>query len=248
MGTLWTACQSLTLARWTQIFVGVGCALLACPEAARAEPASPPKPIIGTEGAPSSVRPINASERWFDGATFGFGASYDELSGRTARRFRSPHLGVVLSYNERIRGPWSGGITLWLDDWSVQTGAKESFRAKGRPSDRWAPLRVMSHVEWAPLRWWYGSGPPRAFVDRAIPHLLLGLGYVTFFENREWPPARAEGAAGEAALRWGAGLRTVVPDAVAFNLTLERWRGVKTFDYSGYALTLTTEFGDVGVR
>lgn len=208
-------------------------------------------PVVGTV-QPSAIRPINASERWFDGVTFGIGASYDGLTSRTANRFRAPNLGLVISYAERIRGPWSGGVGFWLQSWDRrQSGALpggDGPGGEGTDRDDVAPLRAMSTVEFAPLRLAYPSGDAPLSWKLAVPYVFGGIGYLTFLRSREWPPGRADGVAGETAVRFGTGVRVVVPDAVAFQLVAERWRGVKTFDYTGYALTLTAEFGDVLVR
>jgi hypothetical protein len=211
---------------------------------AEQEPKSVPDILGGTE--PSAIRPVNASERWFDGVTIGFGGSYEQLTARAGRRFNVPNLGVVFTYSERIRGPWSGGVGVWLSGWDSRPQAVEYFGTEGPFYERLAPLRVMSHVEWAPLRLRdqapTGEG---GFRSTFLPYAFAGVGYLTFFRSRDWPPARAEGVSGEAAVRYGVGSRFVIPRATAFNLTIERWRGVRTFDFSGHAVTLAAEFGDV---
>jgi hypothetical protein len=108
---------------------------------------------------------------------------------------------------------------------------------------------MMTHVEFAPGRLPHaGPGIRAALGGWFVPYLFGGVGYLAFFRNRAWPPERAEEVEGEAAIRFGTGLRVAVPEAIAFQVAAERWRGVKTFDYSAWALTVTAEFGDVLVR
>jgi hypothetical protein len=227
-------------------------------------PQSSPAPIVSPSPAPSpnptsvpilggtersQLKPVNASERWFDGVSLGFGTSYEKLTNRTQQRYRSPNLGIVATYTELIRGPWSGGVGFWLGGWNTRNSAKEYFSSLNPPFDRVTPLRVMTHVEFSPLRQWLAtSATANPFLQYLNPKVFFGLGFLAFLQSRAWPPNRADQLNSEVAVRYGLSLHSAWPRTIGTNISWERWRGVKTFDYSGEALTLTIEFGDIGSR
>lgn len=238
-----------------------GSSLTATPAPSAAPPASAPSasgpspspsptgvPILGgTER--SQLKPVNASERWFDGVSLGFGTSYERLTSRTRQRYSSPNLGLVATYTEHIRGPWSGGIGFWLGGWTTRNSAREYFSSLSPSFDRVAPLRAMTHVEFSPLQQWLRESTAASpFLQYLNPKVFFGLGFLTFLESRGWPPNRSKQLNSEVAARYGLSLHSAWPRTIGTNLSWERWRGVKTFDYSGEALTLTIEFGDIGSR
>jgi hypothetical protein len=232
------------------------------PPKASPGPGSSPAPSAASSPAPDStgvpilggtersqLKPVNASERWFDGVSLGFGTSYERLMNRTNLRYRSPNLGIVATYTELIRGPWSGGVGFWLGGWDTRNSAKEYFSSLNPPFDRVTPLRIMTHVEFSPLRQWLAtSATASPFLQYFNPKVFFGLGFLAFLQSRAWPPNRAEQLNSEVAVRYGLSLHSAWPRTIGTNISWERWRGVKTFDYSGEALTLTIEFGDIGSR
>ena len=206
-------------------------------------------PIVGKGIKDTSgLVPVDASKTWFDRITLSGGASFETLTARAATRFNVPNLAIFGGYSERIRGQWSGGMTLWFSSWHLKPGNEEFVRKFDAPFLEVAPIRLFTHIEWIPQ-----YDQTSNIFDWNLwrffrPSVSVGVGYVTFLKQRGWPIERREGLAGEAAARWGIGSRFILPGIVSLQVLIEKWRGVKTFDYTGEAITLSMEFGDVDRR
>lgn len=222
--------------------------------AAQAEPFSEPSsseaqtlaaPTVGL-GSTLGLEPFRASAAWHDGLTIGLGAAYEQLTNRTGDRFSVPVLSLCLDMSQHIRDWWSGGVSLNLSQWDLKRD-KSGFASRlpqGFAST--APLRIFSFVEFGPRAWpgLHRDSTPKMF-RYLQPSAFAGLGYLTFLQKRGWPLARGEELNGEAAARWGVGFRVILPRTVAVSLKVEKWRGVKTFSYTGETATLTAEWGDL---
>lgn len=202
-------------------------------------------PVVGLT-RDQGLEPYRAGSSWHDGLSIGLGAAYERLTNRTGDRFSAPLLSLCMDMSQHIRGWWSGSVSLNLAQWNLKRENAE-YAARFSPSFvSTAPLRIFSHVEWGP-RAWPGLRRDETWnVFRYFqPSVFSGLGYLTFLQKRGWPLARGEELSGEVAARWGLGFRAILPDTVALSLKLEKWRGVKTFNYSGETVTLTMEWGDL---
>ncbi len=204
--------------------------------------------VIGFEQS-GSLAPLRPSAKWHDGMTLKLGGAYEALSDRTARRFQAPNLGLFWGMTQHIRGPWSGGLSIWLSRWVVR---QENTAFVSRYKEGFfetAPVRIFSHVEldvsFALRKWMLKEA---SIWNYFRPSAYAGLGFLTFLEKRGWPLARGEELDGEAIAQWGVGVRGIVPDVFALHLSVEKWRGVKTFNFTGSAVTLSLEFGDVGYK
>ena len=193
----------------------------------------------------ASLRPVRGGKTWFEGFTFELGGAIEALTNRTALNFDVPRMALFFGVTQQIRAIWRGSFTLWLSDWEVNQNNWSFVSAFDTPFQRTSPLRFFSTIEAAP---YYGSSvrllswPGWRYFR---PSLFFGLGYLTFLQRRGWPVERGEELNGEVSARWGFGLRFVAPHLVAFSIKAEKWRGVKTFDYTGESLTLSLEFGDI---
>lgn len=177
---------------------------------------------------------MKSGYRVLEGKTFGLGIYRELTRGRAADRFRSQGIGFTLSYDQAIRGPWSGGIQVRWSNWEPHGGVTDD-----KPV---SPLAALSRIECAP-RWtdWVGQ----AFGQAVRPFATAGIGYVSFFEDRGLPVSQAESETSEPMVSYGLGARLVWPRTAALRFSAERWRGVKTARYMAWAYLVEVQFGDV---
>lgn len=214
-------------------------------EPSAAEAQTPAPPMAGL-GSTLGLEPYRASAAWHDGLTIGLGAAYERLTHRTGDRFSAPVLSLCLDMSQHIRDWWSGGVSLNLSQWDLKrenTGFSSRFPQSFASA---APLRIFSLVEWGPRAWpgLLRDSTPEMF-RYFQPSVFAGIGYLTFLQKRGWPLARSEELSGEAAARWGVGFRVIMPRTLSVSLKIEKWRGVKTFSFTGETATLTMEWGDL---
>ena len=190
------------------------------------------------QGDASRVRPLRSGFRLLEDRVFGVGGYGETLQGRTKKRFSASEPGALFSYDQNIRGPWSGGLQLRLGAWTVRDGILNS---EGEGVSDTAPVLLFSRIHFSPrLPFLWGET-----ADSIVrPFAVGGLGYVYFV--RERPSFRKSAdESPEAAVTFGGGVRLVWPRQVALRLSVERWRGVKTARYSGMTYQCEVQFGDV---
>lgn len=220
------------------------------PEPGAPEPGAP-KPGAPKPGAPeagsvasdtatarSLVKPERSGFRGFEDRGFGVGVFRERTQYRTRRRYETRSLGAAISYDQHIRGPWTGGLLARWSVWEPQGGARG---ASGDELERVAPLALYTRMSFTPrLPWLWGST-----VDGLVrPFGVGGLGYLAFFEDR--PSYRkSDQETSETALTVGGGVRFVWPGRASLRLSFERWRGLRTFRYSAVVWKSEVQFGDV---
>ena len=188
-----------------------------------------------TQEKPASrILPLQSGFRSFDGSTLGFGAIREFPQFRTKKKYRGDGLGFVMSFDQKIKGPWSGGIQ---GRWSQWVPHEESG-----PLEPVSPVSAVSRIEFSPSL----SPVAGAYVGSILkPYAVGGIGYVTFMKYLGLPLKRDKQEASEPIATFGGGVRLVWPGQAALRFSAERWRGLRSFDISVMSYQLEVQFGDV---
>ena len=212
-------------------------AILAFPANARAQPVTVPTPgpLTPTE---SRVQPLKSGFRGLQDRVIGFGIYKETTQYRTRQRYSNEGYGASFSFDQHMRGAWSGGLQARWSLWEPREGA---VAGDGSPLEQVAPLAAFSRVQYSP-RW--SSLWGERFDGLVRPFATGGIGYVVFFEERP-TYRRAKSESSESAATFGGGVRLVWPGAVALRLALERWRGLRSFRNSALMWQMEVQFGDV---
>lgn len=210
-----------------------------------------------------NIKPLH-SAGWWDGTTFGFGTFFDQPLPRTANRY-SPSLsppGFSISFDQKIRGMWSGGLVFRWSQWErtnwnyvpfgegdVRSGVKYDelpSAYKSKTSDIISPLSILTRVEAAPH---FEFLKNYNLSDVIRPFATGGVGYLAFTRSRKlYPVDRDDMEHSEALVDFGVGVRLALSKSVGLRLGAEYWRGVKTFNYNGIFYQADLLFGDVEGR
>lgn len=186
----------------------------------------------------SRVKPLRSGFRGLESRVLGFGTYKETTQYRTRKRYVNPGVGAIVSYDQAIRGPWSGGLQARWSLWEPQEAALVD---EAEAPEQTAPLAAFSRIQFSPrLPFLWGE----TFDGIVRPFAVGGLGFVGFFEAR--PTYRRSNAfPSETAATYGGGVRLVWPDTAALRLSFERWRGLRSFRVSALTWQLEVQFGDV---
>ena len=143
-------------------------AILALPVAARAQPVTL---------AESRVQPLESGFRGLEDRVIGFGIYKETTQYRTRQRYSNEGTGASFSFDQHIRGSWSGGLQARWSLWEPREGA---VARDASPLEQVAPLAAFSRVQYSP-RW--SSLWGERFDGLVRPFATVGIGYVVFFEE-----------------------------------------------------------------
>ena len=186
------------------------------------------------EESTSRVLPLQSGFRTFEGSTLGFGAIRELPQFRTREKYRGAGLGFTMSFDQKIRGPWSGGIQGRWSQWVPHT--------ESGPLEPVSPVSLVSRIEFSPSLSPL-LGPAVGGILK--PFAIGGVGYVTFLKYLGLPIKRAKQEASEPIASFGGGFRLVWSGQAALRFSAERWRGLRTFDLSVMSYQVEVQFGDV---
>ncbi len=192
-------------------------------------------PLI--DGISARLIPELSETITFPETYFSFGVYREFLINETASRYTSSGLGVILAFQQHIRGMWSGGIELRWSDWKGKT------IADGTKFGNTSPLSVFSKTEMAPDLGKILKNV--SFAKMLRPYAVGGIGYTLFFDERSPLSARSKTAFGQISATYGGGIRIILPTSFSIKFGMEQWRGVKTGDYFSNIVFLQLNFGDV---
>lgn len=202
------------------------------------EGVDPDRGTATSESSESRVKPLRSGFRGLETRAFGFGIYKETTQYRTRKNYLQSGLGAIVSYDQAIRGPWSGGLQARWGLWEPRAGV---LAENGEAPQQTAPLAVFSRIHFSPrLPFLWGE----SFDGFVRPFAVGGLGFVGFFEERP-SYRRSDAIPSETAATYGGGVRVVWPDTVALRLSFERWRGLRSFRVSALTWQLEVQFGDV---
>ncbi len=184
---------------------------------------------ISSRLVPAQSETITAPKTYFS-----FGVYREFLVNDTPQSYAPSGLGMMLGFQQHIRGVWSGGIDLLWSDW------KGKAQSGGSSLPDTSPLSLFSQIEATPT--WQSQG----FFGKTLrPYAVGGLGYTVFFDNRSLLAAKSKSAFGQMSATYGAGLRIILPTSFSIKMGAQQWRGVQTADYFSNIVFLQLSFGDV---
>lgn len=213
--------------------VRFGWAILFCVTPAFAK-ASSVEELIPEEPPTSFIRPLQSGFRTFEGSTIGIGAIRELTQFRTREKYSARTLGFILSFDQRLHGPWSGGVQAKWSQWTPNINFPEL--------EPLSPVSILSRVEFSPpLSTIFNSG----FSQYIKPFGVFGLGYVSFLKYFGLPLKKDKHETSEPIADFGAGVRFVMPGQAALRISAERWRSLRTFNISVMSYQMEVQFGDV---
>lgn len=194
--------------------------------------------VVIAQESESRLVPLQSSPRLFDGAGIGFGLFSETTQYRAARRYVSQGLGLSLSYLQRVSQDWSGAIQFRWSEWIAR---KDRSVFEETPSSTVAPASIYSKVEYSPG--FYGAlGELENFVR---PFITGGLGYAQFYKKQGLPTGRDERERSDLMFTGGGGIKFAWTAGAGVRLSWERWRSMRTFDYSAHIWQAELVLGDV---
>ncbi len=167
-------------------------------------------------------------------AYFAFGIYKEYLLWQTSELYEPSGLGLMLGFQQHIRGPWSGGIEVLWSDWKAKPTHPEV-------SDT-SPLSIFSKIDFEPT---WPTFVPRRISSVYKPYLSGGIGYTLFFDSRSLMSGRTKSGFGQTAATYGGGLRIILPVSFSLKIGLEQWNGIENSTYSSNAFYIQLNIGDV---
>lgn len=192
----------------------------------------PQVPLIN--GISTRLIPEQSQTITFPETYFSFGIYREFLSHDTQNNYNSTGLGVMLGFDQHIRGMWSGGVEVRWSDWKADSSS---------PVTDTSPLSVFSKVAASPdLKELMKENT----ITRLFrPYATGGLGYTLFFDNRSLLSARSKTAFAQMSATYGGGMRIILPSSFSIKIGAEAWRGIQTSNYFANIMFIELSFGDV---
>ena len=164
---------------------------------------------------------------------FSFGVYREFLTQGTQNNYNPTGLGVMLGFDQHIRGMWSGGVEVRWSDW----------KTTGNSVAGTSPLSIFSKVAATPdLKGFINN---ESIVKMFRPYATAGLGYTLFFDNRSLLAAQTKSAFGQMSATYGGGIRIILPASISVKIGAEEWRGIATSSYFSNIVFIELGFGDV---
>jgi hypothetical protein len=191
----------------------------------------PQIPLIN--GISSRLIPEQSETITYPETYFSFGIYREFLTEGTQENYTPAGLGVMLGFDQHIRGIWSGGIEVRWSDWKTRTNSYADT----------SPLSIFSKVSATPNlnNFIHNDAMTKMF----RPYATGGLGYTLFFDNRSLLAAQTKSAFGQFSATYGGGLKIIFPLSISVKLGIEQWRGIQTSSYFSNIVFLELGFGDV---
>lgn len=192
----------------------------------------PQVPLIN--GISARLIPEQSQTITFPETYFSFGIYREYLTHDTQNNYDPSGLGVILGFDQHIRGMWSGGVEVRWSDWKAKSSSSVADTS---------PLSIYSKVEAIPnLRDFIKN---EAMATMFKPYVTGGLGYTIFFDHRSLSSARSKTAFGQMSATYGGGFRIILPASFSIKIGLEEWRGLQTSDYFSNIVFMQLSVGDV---
>ncbi|MES2614456.1 MAG: hypothetical protein V4591_03475 [Bdellovibrionota bacterium] len=190
----------------------------------------PQVPLVN--GISARLIPEQSQTITFPETYFSFGIYREFLTNGT--EYNASGFGVMLGFDQHIRGMWSGGVEMRWSDW-------KSFGNSGFANT--SPLSLFSKVAATPdLR---GFIKNETIAKMFRPYATGGFGYTIFFDQRALNSARSKTAFGQFSATYGGGVKIILPTSFSIKVGAEQWRGIQTSDYFANIVFLELSFGDV---
>ena len=186
--------------------------------------------------ADSRIMPEQTETQLFPGGALYFGLFDENTQFRLKTRYEGTGAGVSLGFSQHIHDMWNGILIVGFSNWEAQ----ETYVGDEPPQSHIAPLTLSSIVEAAPspvtlLGSWSASFRPLLFG---------GLGYVQFFRDQAVPTSRSKKESSEMTFTYGVGIKYALPANMALRIAADRWRSIRTFNYSLTQIHLGILLGD----
>jgi hypothetical protein len=192
--------------------------------------------------AEQSLLPEKSGFRLLDTRQFGFGTFADTPTNRTANRYKRESLGFSISYDQLVRRNWSGGLSVRMGSWEPTEKGRTLLQDADRPADLASVWSLASRVQWSPNATHWISPHIHNFFR---PFGVFGLGFASFFDGRNLGSRRNKNERSEPDVHFGVGVRLVWPQNAALRISYEKWRTLRSFDYTADVWALEVQFGDV---
>jgi hypothetical protein len=209
--------------------------IVAIPRVDRAPIPDSPIPLVN--GISTRLIPEQSETITLPKTYFSFGVYQEFLMQDTQSHYSPSGLGVMLGFQQHIRGMWSGGVEVRWADWRAKVNPDGS--SLGDTS----PLSVYSKVEATPDLRYFIKDEGLAKVIR--PYFGGGIGYTLFFDERSLLAARSKTAFGQVSATYGGGVKIILPSSFSIKVGVEEWRGLQTSDYFSQIVFFKLSFGDV---
>lgn len=194
----------------------------------------PQVPLV--DGISKRLIPEQSQTITFPETAFSFGIYREFLWKDTQNNYTATGIGVLLGFDQHIRGMWSGGLEMRWSDW----------KSKQRPNsnvENTSPLSFFSKVTASPNL--TGFIDNKIFTNMVRPYMTGGVGYTVFFDQRSYTSVRSKTAFGQLSATYGVGLKINMPSSIAVKFGAEGWRGLADSSYFSNIVYFALSFGDV---
>lgn len=190
----------------------------------------------------SRIEPLSSQPKILDRTWFGLGIYNEYPVLRTKKRYSQSKPGLLLSFDQVVYRNWSGGLWIHWSQWLPNENTSDTVDSAMSARKSISPATIISNVTYRiPLSLY---APKTAEYIRPI--LWGGLGWLQFLEDRKLWPKRSKDESSEPIFVFGFGSDFVLNQNIGIRLLVDRWRGVKTYDFVAHRVTLAVIFGDLG--
>jgi hypothetical protein len=193
------------------------------------------------KGYASRIVPLEKGKTGFEESVFVVGVSKDTLENRTKKRFLTTAPGVSLGWYQCVRRSWFGGLRIHTAEWEVSKKNPETTE------EDVTFLQAESVVNFSPKLNFFNENSFSYRLNQSLfnPYFSLGLGAIFFLKNRGFPAERSKIETAEPSVSYAIGNKIVFGNLVAIGIGAEKFRGIKTFNYTGLRWALSLHIGDV---